>query len=166
MKYKIGDKVKIISNLSKHGFKIGEVVVIKYVANSGDGTPYHAWNTSMKAQNWFLSEGEIEPYYDNFDEDFNAYEDKPPTKAEMHRRICEEMNKTYIKKHSDYGNSFGKFRDKFPQVAILMRTYDKFCRLEELLSGKERLVEDETIDDTLLDLANYCIMELVERRSK
>lgn len=147
---------------------------MKYILRSKTA-PDKFFDTKLQAEDfrdnknpWGIDFELIEPPkpYDNFDEDFNAYEDKPPTKTEIHRRICEEMNKTYTKKHSDYGNSFGKFRDKFPQVAILMRTYDKFCRLEELLSGKERLVEDETIEDTLLDLANYCIMELVERRSK
>ena len=30
-------------------------------------------------------------------------------------------------------------------------------------SGKAE-VKDESIEDTLLDLANYCLMEIVERR--
>jgi hypothetical protein len=42
--------------------------------------------------------------------------------------------------------------------------YDKYSRLKTLLDGKEQLVMDESIDDTLMDLANYCIMELVERK--
>ena len=31
------------------------------------------------------------------------------------------------------------------------------------MQGEEQKVKDESIDDTLMDLANYCIMELVER---
>ena len=37
-------------------------------------------------------------------------------------------------------------------------------RLDKLISNEsERYVEDEKIEDTLLDMANYCIMELIER---
>lgn len=37
-------------------------------------------------------------------------------------------------------------------------------RLKTLMEGAEQKVKDESIDDTLMDLANYCIMELVERK--
>jgi hypothetical protein len=32
------------------------------------------------------------------------------------------------------------------------------------MQGAEQKVKDESIEDTLMDLANYCIMELVERK--
>lgn len=35
-------------------------------------------------------------------------------------------------------------------------------RLESLLFGKNQKVIEESIYDTLLDMANYCIIELVE----
>lgn len=35
-------------------------------------------------------------------------------------------------------------------------------RLETLMSGKQQKITDENIKDTLLDMANYCLMELVE----
>lgn len=42
---------------------------------------------------------------------------------------------------------------------------DKLERLKTLLGkGEQAQVTDESIDDTLMDMANYCIMELVERR--
>lgn len=82
----------------------------------------------------------------------------------IHANICEKMHDTYIRKNTDYGDAFAKLRQKFPN-AILVRLNDKLNRLESLYESGNVLVTDETIDDTLLDLANYCVMELVERKT-
>lgn len=80
-----------------------------------------------------------------------------------HVRITEELNLIYEQKNNDYGDSFAKLRKEIPN-AILVRIYDKYSRLKTLMQGAEQQVKDESIEDTLKDLANYCIMELVERR--
>ncbi len=79
----------------------------------------------------------------------------------MHRQVCSRLTKTYKEKNSDYGDSFVKVREEFPN-AILIRLSDKLNRLKTLYSGKEQMVQDESVIDTLLDLANYCIMEIIE----
>lgn len=84
-------------------------------------------------------------------------------KVQMHLDICKELNEIFKRKNSDYGDAFARLREKYPE-AILVRIGDKFYRLETLLSGKEIQVEDESIENTLFDLANYCIMEAIERR--
>ena len=80
----------------------------------------------------------------------------------IHWTICRELHETYKAKNADYGDSFALVRGKYPN-AILIRLNDKLNRLETLVNGGKQHV-DESIDDTLLDLANYCIMELVERK--
>jgi hypothetical protein len=77
--------------------------------------------------------------------------------------ICDGLNDIYTKKNHDYGDSFAKLRTELPN-SILVRIYDKYSRLKTLLEGSEQKVKDESIEDTLMDLANYCIMELVERK--
>ena len=84
------------------------------------------------------------------------------SKKEQHTLICAKLNDTYTKKNHDYGDSFAQLRDRLPN-AILVRLYDKYLRLETLLSGATQQVKDESINDTLLDMANYCIMEVIER---
>ncbi len=81
----------------------------------------------------------------------------------IHWTICQELFETYKAKNADYGNSFAQVREKYPN-AILIRLNDKLNRLETLMNGAEQQVNDESVEDTLLDLANYCIMELVERK--
>ncbi len=82
-------------------------------------------------------------------------------KIEKHKELCLALNKTYERKNNDYGDSFAKLRQEFPN-AILVRLADKFGRIKSLLTGTKQQVSDESIKDTLLDLANYCIMEVVE----
>ena len=85
-------------------------------------------------------------------------------KSILHEDICKELTSTDAKKNHDYGGSFALVRNKVPN-AIMVRIYDKVNRLDSLLlNDKEIMIEDEKIEDTLLDLANYCIMEVIERR--
>ena len=85
-------------------------------------------------------------------------------KIAIHRDMCGKLNATYAAKNHDYGDSFAKVRAVVPN-AILVRLHDKLNRLTTLMSGENAMVKDESIDDTLLDLANYALMELVEREA-
>ncbi|MBW9154255.1 DUF1599 domain-containing protein (plasmid) [Clostridium estertheticum] len=80
-----------------------------------------------------------------------------------HMEVCKELNSLYEAKNHDYGDSFAKVRNELGNTAILVRLYDKVERLKTLLQGAEQKVKDESIEDCFKDLANYCIMELVER---
>ena len=83
-----------------------------------------------------------------------------------HKKICIELNKTYERKNHDYGNSFGETFNKLGIISAVTRISDKYNRLVSLctLPENERQVKDESISDTLLDLANYCIMTEMELR--
>jgi len=83
-------------------------------------------------------------------------------KVEMHKSICDELNKLYSDKNHDYGDSYAKAKEEFPEQ-ILMMIFHKYYRLKTLYRKGEARV-GETIEDSLMDLANYCIMELIERR--
>ena len=80
----------------------------------------------------------------------------------IHRNLCTEINELYANKNADYGDSFAITRRRVPH-AILVRLWDKLLRLDTIMTKGVQHVSDETIDDTLLDLANYCLMELTER---
>lgn len=84
---------------------------------------------------------------------------------EEHEKITTQMTSVYKDKNEDYGDSFHKSHEKHGAIAALVRMDDKFQRVENLLlhSGKIK-VQDEAIEDTLLDLANYAVMLIVELR--
>ncbi|AXG97822.1 DUF1599 domain-containing protein [Clostridium botulinum] len=86
-------------------------------------------------------------------------------KYELHKRICVDLNEVYKHKNHDYGDSFGETYEKLGIISAVTRITDKVNRLQSLCT-KEQKVKDESIKDTLRDLANYSIMTLIEMRDK
>lgn len=84
-------------------------------------------------------------------------------KVERHMAICKDLNGVYERKNHDYGDSF---HDTFVEEGMAMariRLSDKLNRFKKLSkAGSEQKVNDESIRDTLLDLANYAIMTVME----
>ena len=73
---------------------------------------------------------------------------------------CVEL---YSRKNHDYGNSFDKGMDNIGIAYGVGRIYDKMNRLITL-TKKEAQIKDESIDDTLRDLACYSMMMLAYRK--
>ena len=85
-------------------------------------------------------------------------------RLKTHKKLTEDLHDLYVRKNADYGDSFRKVREDIPN-AILVRLSDKMNRLKTLMTKPEdeQKVMDESIDDTLMDIANYALLELVER---
>ena len=86
-------------------------------------------------------------------------------KTDKMAAIMREMLKTYRDKNADYGDSFSKSYKEFGLVAPVVRMSDKMERIKAL-SKADAKVKDESIKDTLLDLANYAIMTIVENENE
>lgn len=71
------------------------------------------------------------------------------------------MCDTYKRKNNDYGNSFTKTYEEFGNTMSIIRLQDKLERFKRLSKATQE-VKDESIIDTLLDLANYSIMTVME----
>lgn len=83
-------------------------------------------------------------------------------KCERHGKLCMELNRLYTKKNADYGDSF---HETFLEEGVAMsriRLSDKLNRFKKLSHGGDQNVKDESIRDTLMDLANYAIMTVLE----
>ena len=76
--------------------------------------------------------------------------------------ICKEMAELYDAKNWDYGDSFGKSFEEWGLPMSCIRLTDKLNRLISFGRGQDMKVNDEGVKDTLMDLANYAIMTLVE----
>lgn len=76
--------------------------------------------------------------------------------------VLMEAHELAKKKNNDYGSApMLKFREK----GIAIRLYDKTSRLSNLLvENTERKVDDETIEDTCLDIINYAAYIIMLRR--
>lgn len=81
----------------------------------------------------------------------------------MHKRICDELNGLYAKKNADYGDSFHETFLEEGMAMARIRLTDKLKRFKRLTSGQYvQNVAGESVKDTLIDLANYAIMTVME----
>ena len=88
--------------------------------------------------------------------------DGKPTEEDNHWELCRELQELYHRKNLDYGDSFHL---SFLEEGLAMpriRLGDKYLRFKTLTSGEKQRVSDESIRDTLIDLANYSIMTIME----
>lgn len=85
-------------------------------------------------------------------------------RVQRFEEITNAMFDLYKRKNADYGNSVAKTFDEYGLVSFLVRIEDKLNRVATLTkkSTTEQQIKDEKIEDTLLDLANYSIMALIE----
>jgi hypothetical protein len=71
--------------------------------------------------------------------------------------IQDEARALFAKKNADYGDAFAKYG----VIGVLMRIEDKIQRALSISKSQIKLVEDERLEDTLLDLHNYAAMALM-----
>lgn len=79
-------------------------------------------------------------------------------------KIVQQQAKVYREKNADYGDSFALSIQKRGFIAALTRIEDKFQRFDNIVSTGKIEVKSESLEDTLLDMANYCIMTAIEIR--
>lgn len=78
-----------------------------------------------------------------------------------HQQVCGELTELYERKNHDYGDSFHLTYQKWGLPMAAIRLEDKLQRFETLIRAESR-VKDESVRDTLIDLANYAIMTVME----
>ena len=81
---------------------------------------------------------------------------------EEHKKLCDLMHETYIKKNSDYGNSFSDLYDEYGSIISEIHIREKFNRFKQLRTNESQV--GESIEDTLMDMANYCLLTLLEMK--
>ena len=77
-----------------------------------------------------------------------------------YQQIINKLYKTYVDKNHDYANSFDDTCDEFGLIAPVIRMNDKIKRCKSVLKNNDFKV-NESLEDTISDLANYCIMTLM-----
>lgn len=92
------------------------------------------------------------------------------TATDPFEEILSYMNTLHKAKDSDYADQipYGNFIESFrvgipPYLGAFIRLQDKYRRCCTLIRGKDAEVKDESLDDTLVDLANYAIIVLILR---
>jgi (p)ppGpp synthase/HD superfamily hydrolase len=76
------------------------------------------------------------------------------------------MMELHRRKNSDYGNAAHESYKEFGLNSYIIRLNDKMRRLKSLTGrGVDISVKDESIEDTLMDLAAYAIMAIESLRN-
>lgn len=170
MSYKVGDAVRIKNNLqigerygkcnvAKDMLKFrGTVDIIEKIDEDGDfyladdNNPY-SWNKDM-----------VEPIKQVIP--LSDLESVKMDRLDIYQYILNNLEETYKAKNKDYGNSVADTYDKFGCVSFLVRITDEYNKLMTLCNPNAPEQRVKKIDDTILDLANYCLSWLVEREYK
>ena len=84
-------------------------------------------------------------------------------------KLLRKMGEIHDKKRADYtdSNPLGNFYEALrigitPLQGIMVRIGDKYSRICNIIKNKgKHEVKDETLEDTLLDLANYCLLAIL-----
>ena len=76
--------------------------------------------------------------------------------------VTAEMLNTYKKKNADYGNSFAETIQEFGFIPAVARINDKLKRVKNIVKGKDMNINDESMRDNLMDIANYCVLTIME----
>jgi hypothetical protein len=79
--------------------------------------------------------------------------------------ILSELRSIMMKKQADYGPLNIALAPGGPMNGLRVRMYDKLARLNNL-ADKDATPNFESIEDTLIDLANYAIIGLLVQRGQ
>lgn len=83
-------------------------------------------------------------------------------------KLTDSMVALTKRKNADYAGDSDPFRNfrEFGTMGFLVRMSDKWSRIKNLVGGdKAPQVKDETVEDTLLDLATYSLLLICWLRS-
>lgn len=76
--------------------------------------------------------------------------------------ISDSLARLYAKKNHDYGNAFAESYNIFGHMYLISRLHDKISRLININTKGGPEIMSESGRDTLMDIACYAIMGLME----
>jgi len=80
--------------------------------------------------------------------------------------VLDSAGNLLIKKHEAYGPKNISQAPGGPENGLRVRMWDKMARLNHILENPNVDVNDESLDDTLKDLLNYCAIFIMVRKNQ
>lgn len=170
VKYKIGDLVKVRDDLQEDKMygrcsSIGDMLpfrgTLDFIENIDEDGDYHLANNNNPYV-WNEEMLELVELKDDLKQSTTPKMDR----LGIYQYLLNNLEETYKAKNNDYGNSFADTYEKFGCVSFLVRITDEYNKLLTLCDPNIPEQRVKKIDDTILDLANYCLLWLVEREYK
>ena len=87
--------------------------------------------------------------------------------TERHSEVLTRLHDIYKQKNALYGDSTTSTFKKFGMLSYAVRLNDKLKRLHSLVLDKDGIegTNDESMVDTLLDMANYAVLAVMDLES-
>lgn len=122
-------------------------------------SPTDLWPIMMELRAAIDMEEDLEN--EQFSETCKGLCDSSKEKPIQFSGILKEMQELYNKKNHDYGNSFSETIQEFGFTPAIARINDKLKRVKQMVKGEPMQVK-ESMRDNLIDIANYCILTVIE----
>lgn len=147
-KFKIGDRVVVKPEYRRNVvdclYEGKNVYVVAEIKNTSCGVVYKC----KIDKGWLFSlENTLELY-----------------KEMEFEKLTHDMLDTFIKKNADYGDSTTSTFNEFGLTSYAIRLSDKLNRIKTYCKNRELNIKDENVVDTLLDMANYCLLAIIDIR--
>lgn len=125
----------------------------------GTTAPHYIIISFSELERWLMENGiDLEPAPEDIQLSTNIpYESVVDVTTEDLARISDGIIKLVMEKNQDYGDAWQRYGIFTP----LIRLNDKLLRVKTLSDGREALVADEGIDDTLRDIVGYSLLGLL-----
>ena len=169
IKFKVGDKVRIKKDLVvgkdygvinlQHYMKedLGKESVVTGVYCRVNN---RACTYKLSGSSYAWSEEMLESVEEKYVKSINTDEGKDY--STKYKDTAYKLGELLERKNNDYGSSTKKSFDRLGVVSLASRLYDKYNRFEQLaVKGVDQKVNDESVIDTLMDLAGYAIQSAV-----
>lgn len=86
-------------------------------------------------------------------------------KMQYHEEICNYIHDLYTKKNRDYGDSMHPLYEEYGLTAFMILFSTKINRIKSLIKCNDK-PNYESIEDSLMDLANYAIIAVTELKAE
>lgn len=174
----VGEYIKVRSDaLGKKPLYISLGDVMQHGRRAIDANLCHIFSTENPKNDWaynFICGGSrsggkkyrMEHYGCSLDpidvlSKLSAFTEQPTGDADAFRDITNGMYDTFKAKNHDYGNSFSELFAECGMTYAYGHLSEKLKRVKSLMSDEAK-VKDESMRDSLLDLANYAILTIME----
>lgn len=93
-------------------------------------------------------------------EDYGTLSPQLISKIKDHKKLCDYLHNLYVTKNRDYGDSMHPLYKEYGLTAFLIMFSIKINRIKSLMEKGSATYE--SLEDSLLDLANYALISVVE----
>lgn len=165
LKFKIGDKVRLTEEWKKHAVNFPDNVAcaIFTVVNISKRDGALVFYCRFGSSGIEVPEDGIELC--SQDPHIQMACDEG-SKEDMFANLTQQMLETFKKKNADYGDSTTQTFKEFGLTSYATRLNDKLNRIKSFCRKGELEVKDESVVDSLMDMASYCLLAIIDVKNQ